>query len=314
MAKTLVGLYNNLTSAEDVVRDLEEAGFGKDHLRTTSHDDDFKNSYGVDPARVDVAYLGRHGVPDDEAGFYADSVQQGGLLILAHVQDPDAEAAAEIMGRHAPVVYEPDTDELEAISAGTEAATESETQQYETQQYETHGVVQEIDATDDDEDVDNDETYPVAEAVTVVDTDDESEEHTTSLADDATSYDEEDTDVLLDEAQDEEATLLVSADRDERLSYTDFVEKLATVSAQLAQLQEEVHRLRTRSDDHAERIVRLEQRGDLVTERVQSAAETSVAKLEASLTERITRLEEAQRHFTGEVASKSKEQASSSSR
>ena len=309
MAKTLVGLYNDLTSAQDVVRELEEAGFGKDHLRTTSYDDDFKNSYGVDPARVDVAYLSRHGVPDDEAGFYADSVQQGGLLILAHVQDPDAEAAAEIMGRHAPVVYEPDADELEAVSVGAEAATESETQRYET-----HGVVQEIDATDDDEDVDNDETYPVAEAVTVVDTDDESEEHTTSLADDATSYDEEDTDVLHDEAQDEEATLLVSADRDERLSYTDFVEKLATVSAQLAQLQEEVHRLRTRSDDHAERIVRLEQRGDLVTERVQSAAETSVAKLEASLTERITRLEEAQRHFTGEVASKSKEQASSSSR
>ncbi|MGI9175102.1 MAG: hypothetical protein ACR2GR_07275 [Rhodothermales bacterium] len=293
MPKTLVGLYNDLASAQQAVRELEEAGFGKDHLRTTSQDKDFENAYRVDAGRVDTAYLSRHGIPGDEAGFYADGIEQGGFLILAHVQDPDAEAAAQIMGRYAPVVYEPASEELQP-SVESEAPL-----------YATHGVAQETSATgeavDADEETrpttfvdasDTDETYHVAESVTVTDTDDDDEEDTTTLfASDAASYDEDDDADDRYDVVDVETSSFSGVGQGDRVSYTEFVEKLATVSAQLAQLREEVARLRTRTEDQAERIIRLEQREDLLTERAQSAA----TQLETRLTERITRLEATQR-------------------
>ena len=310
MPKTLVGLYNDLASAQRAVRELEEAGFGKDHLRTTSQDEDFENAYRVEASRVDTAYLSRHGIPGDESGFYADGIEQGGFLILAHVQDPDAEAAAGIMGRYAPVVYEPASDERQP-SAESEPSL-----------YATHGVAQETSADEETgsltfaEAPDTDETYHVAESVTVTDADDdESEEDTTTLfASDAASYDEaaydeeefyddDDTDDRYS-GVDLESRSFSGIDQDDRLSYTVFVEKLATVSAQLAHLQEEVARLRTRTDDQAERIIRLEQREDLLTERAQSAA----TQLETRLTERITRLEAAlRRPLSGETAMESRD-------
>ena len=316
MPKTLVGLYNDLTSAQRAVRELEEAGFGKDHLRTTSQGKDFENAYRVEANRVDTAYLSRHGIPGDEAGFYADGIEQGGFLILAHVQDPDAEAAAEIMGRYAPVVYEPASDE-DLSSVESEAPL-----------YATHGVTQEASATDeaiDDgetrsttfaETPDTDETYHVTESVTVTDTDDDDEDDTTTLfASDSASYDEasydeeesydedDDTDDRYD-VVDLETHSFSGAGQEDRLSYTEFVEKLATVSAQLAHLQEEVARLRTRTDDQAERIIRLEQREDFLTERAQSAA----TQLETRLTERITRLEAAPRRpLSGETPTESRD-------
>ena len=106
MAKTVVGLYDDASTAKKVVRELEQTGFGEDHLRTTSREKDFKSGYAVDADEVDPKYLSRYGIPDDEADFYAEGVRRGGALVIARVHDDDAQTAADIMARHSPVQYE----------------------------------------------------------------------------------------------------------------------------------------------------------------------------------------------------------------
>ena len=106
MAKTVVGLYDDFATAKKVVRELEQTGFGKDHLRTTSREKDFKSDYGVDADKVNPKYLSKHGIPDEEADFYAEGVRRGGSLVIARVHDDDAQTAADIMARYSPVRYE----------------------------------------------------------------------------------------------------------------------------------------------------------------------------------------------------------------
>ena len=106
MAKTVVGLYDDFATAKKVIGDLEKTGFGKDHLRTTSREKGFKSDYGVDAGKVDPDYLTRHGIPDEEADFYAEGVRRGGSLVITRVHDDDAQTAAEVMARHSPVQYE----------------------------------------------------------------------------------------------------------------------------------------------------------------------------------------------------------------
>ena len=108
MAKTIIGLYDDRATARKVVEELEARGFGEDHLRSTTYDDEGKlDKYDVDPdegATVDA--LTGYGIPDDEANFYAEAVRRGGILVIARVHDQDAETAADIMARHNPVPYE----------------------------------------------------------------------------------------------------------------------------------------------------------------------------------------------------------------
>ncbi|MGI9174850.1 MAG: hypothetical protein ACR2GR_05990, partial [Rhodothermales bacterium] len=106
MAKTVVGLYDDASTAKKVVRELEQTGFGEDHLRTTSREKNFKSDYGVDADEVDPKYLSRYGIPDEEADFYAEGVRRGGALVIARVHDDDAQTAADVMARHSPVQYE----------------------------------------------------------------------------------------------------------------------------------------------------------------------------------------------------------------
>ena len=106
MAKTVVGLYDDAATAKKVVRELEQTGFGKDHLRATSREKSFKSDYGVDADEVDPKYLSRYGIPDEEADFYAEGVRRGGALVIARIHDDDAQTAADVMARHSPVQYE----------------------------------------------------------------------------------------------------------------------------------------------------------------------------------------------------------------
>ncbi len=104
MAKTIVGLYDDRTTATRVLNDLEAAGFGEDHLRFSSSEDGTATNYDVDD--TSAAALGRYGVSDDESKFYSEGVRRGGSIVIARVHDSDVDRAVDIMARHNPVRYE----------------------------------------------------------------------------------------------------------------------------------------------------------------------------------------------------------------
>ena len=106
MAKTIVGLYDDRTTAHNVLTDLEAAGFGDDHLRFASNEDGTTN-YDIDvDTEATSAGLAGYGVADDEARFYSEGVRRGGSLVIARVHDADVDRAVDIMARHNPVRYE----------------------------------------------------------------------------------------------------------------------------------------------------------------------------------------------------------------
>ncbi len=118
MAKTIVGLYDDRSTANKVVKDLESAGFGDDHLRFASHQEGEATSYDIDPntdATPDA--LKRYGIADDETSFYSEGIRRGGSLVIARVHDQDVDKAVDVMARHNPVRYE---DRAEAYSGSTE--------------------------------------------------------------------------------------------------------------------------------------------------------------------------------------------------
>ncbi|GAB5534622.1 MAG: hypothetical protein Rubg2KO_08710 [Rubricoccaceae bacterium] len=107
MAKTIIGLYDDRTTARKVIRDLEAEGFGKDHLRFASTESGDATPYDIEPG-TDTApdALVGYGIDDDEARFYSEGVRRGGSVVIARVHDSNVELAVDIMARHNPVRYE----------------------------------------------------------------------------------------------------------------------------------------------------------------------------------------------------------------
>jgi stress response protein YsnF len=107
MAKTVVGLYDDRTTALRAMKDLEARGFNKDHLSFASTERGDRHNYERDADSFrDPSAFTRHGVPNEEAEFYAEGLRRGGSLIVARVHDSNAEEAADIMARHNPARYE----------------------------------------------------------------------------------------------------------------------------------------------------------------------------------------------------------------
>ena len=133
MAKTIVGLYDDRSTAQKVVSDLESAGFGDDHLRFASHEDGNATSYDID-ANNDTTpdALKRYGIADDETSFYSEGVRRGGSLVIARVHDQDVDKAVDIMARHNPVRYE-DRAEAYADTSDTEVYTADRMQENRAQ-------------------------------------------------------------------------------------------------------------------------------------------------------------------------------------
>ena len=112
MTKTLVALYETVTTAEQVVHELIGDGFARSaiHLaldHTTSHA--LHNATGVQEAAYEganlVETLAELGVPYDEAFAYAEGVRRGGALDdegraaqIAH--DGGDERVDRLDGRH----------------------------------------------------------------------------------------------------------------------------------------------------------------------------------------------------------------------
>ena len=86
MATVIVGLLSDAHQARGLIRALDDAGFSGE---------DIDMSGGL------LSELVTRGVPDEEAGLYAEGVRRGGAIVCVRTDD-DAEAAeaAELMAEH----------------------------------------------------------------------------------------------------------------------------------------------------------------------------------------------------------------------
>ena len=110
MTKTLVALYETVTTAEQVVQELIAEGFARSDIHlaldhTKSHA--IHNATGVQEAPYEGAHvvetLADLGVPYDEAFAYAEGVRRGGALVVVESSEERAERGMAILQRLRPV-------------------------------------------------------------------------------------------------------------------------------------------------------------------------------------------------------------------
>ncbi len=90
MANNVIGLFSSEEVAERVMRDLRDQGFSEHNITHVRGDQgDIEDE------------LGREGVPDVDADYYADGLKQGGVLVSVRAKDSQVDEAVEIMNRHA---------------------------------------------------------------------------------------------------------------------------------------------------------------------------------------------------------------------
>ena len=98
MANTVIGLYNDTQTAERVVEELASNGFDRDRI-------DLKRKDAAGKVHKELA---EDGVPRDDAEYYAEGVQGGGVLVAVKAAESRSERAADIMSRFADREASPD--------------------------------------------------------------------------------------------------------------------------------------------------------------------------------------------------------------
>jgi len=116
MAKTVIGLFDNLREAQPIVQALADDGFRREDIRTLTSREE-----------ASVGTLSAHGVPDAEAQAYADAVRQGGALVLVDAADDRADRAVAIMEGSPAVERETRTAADAARERGPAGTREGET-------------------------------------------------------------------------------------------------------------------------------------------------------------------------------------------
>jgi uncharacterized protein (TIGR02271 family) len=86
MAKTVIGRFDDMRDAQQVVQALADDGFRREAIRTLTR-----------PEEASVGALSAHGVPAAEAQEYADAVRQGGAVVLVDTPDDRADRAVALM-------------------------------------------------------------------------------------------------------------------------------------------------------------------------------------------------------------------------
>ncbi len=90
MARTVVGLFEQMRDAQSALRDLEAVGLPRNAVTFVQQPQPDLNTR-----------LASIGIPEQDAGIYADGVSQGnGLIVTQGVSDDDAEQVAAIMDRY----------------------------------------------------------------------------------------------------------------------------------------------------------------------------------------------------------------------
>jgi uncharacterized protein (TIGR02271 family) len=110
MAKILVGLYETVAEAEQVVQDLASHGFSRSDIQLVTERVTHAAGRATDQAAASadlvrsggtalLEELTEYGVPTDEAAVYAEGVRRGGTLVVVDARDDWAEQGLEIMQR-----------------------------------------------------------------------------------------------------------------------------------------------------------------------------------------------------------------------
>jgi Uncharacterized protein conserved in bacteria len=122
--KTIVALYDDLSSAERVLGDLQAANLRQDftmmgadsaklgagtvagddgRLESWRHAADFGQDPNFDARDKRVSMLTRMGVTRDDAEVFAEGVRRGGVLLVGRVEDSMCDRALDIVEQHGPV-------------------------------------------------------------------------------------------------------------------------------------------------------------------------------------------------------------------
>ncbi|WP_448202773.1 YsnF/AvaK domain-containing protein [Azospirillum sp. sgz302134] len=131
--KTIVALYDDLSSAERVLGELDSAGLRHDftmmgadtaklsamnstsavssteaHSGTWRHASEFGYDTDTDFHHRDnrLSVLTRMGVPRGDAEVFAEGIRRGGVLLIGRVDDTRCDEALDIIERHGPVDIE----------------------------------------------------------------------------------------------------------------------------------------------------------------------------------------------------------------
>ena len=115
MAKTAVGLFENPSSVDEVVRDLKASGFPQKDVRVLGEPRDMAGSGVMSTPHTDFEVeltreLKTIGAAEADAEAYVRGVRRGGVMVFATGSGEQADAAAEIMNHHCAV-------EIEELSA-----------------------------------------------------------------------------------------------------------------------------------------------------------------------------------------------------
>jgi hypothetical protein len=108
MPKTTVGLFENPTRVDDVVREIESLGFPRNEVRSIDEPATFAVTGVMSFPRLDFEVdlareLTRIGASPAESQAYVAGLRRGGALVLATGSDEKVAAAADVMNRHGAV-------------------------------------------------------------------------------------------------------------------------------------------------------------------------------------------------------------------
>jgi hypothetical protein len=111
MAKTAVGLFENPSSVDEVVRDLEASGFPRKDVRVLGEPREMAGSGVMSIRHTDfevdlIRELRTIGAAEADAEAYVEGVRRGGVMVFATDSGEKADAAAEIMNHHHAVEIE----------------------------------------------------------------------------------------------------------------------------------------------------------------------------------------------------------------
>lgn len=108
MPKTAVGLFDNRSVVDEVVREIESVGFPRNEVRTVGEPLDLGATGVMSIPRIDFEVdlfreLTRMGAAKTAAQAYIEGLRRGGVLVFATGLDQKVDQAAEIMNRHGAV-------------------------------------------------------------------------------------------------------------------------------------------------------------------------------------------------------------------
>ena len=111
MAKTVVGLFENPGSVDEVVRDLVAIGFPQNDIRILREPEEMAGSGIISIPHTDfevdlIRELRTIGAAEADAEAYVEGVRRGGVMLFAMGSGEKADASVEIMNRHRAVEIE----------------------------------------------------------------------------------------------------------------------------------------------------------------------------------------------------------------